>query len=261
MLSERFEPRLFDQIATLAAAAPDGRCPDLSALEGAASAPPAPAVSATKKPAVAREAATKPAMAKEAAKDEPAPKQATESTILSEWLASPRTLAWARVQPVLGDVDLRAYLFVAKDRKDFFGVSALGHLASVVERLLGSKLAVQGADADLKNLKPSEAGTVFNAVCDRILASDAFATEPEGVAGLIALVKAHPTLQMQLVDFLERLPAERVGAWIVKGWTGVVVEAASLARFEDFLGRLHIATKDSMVRAAITTLRLKKASH
>jgi hypothetical protein len=251
MLVERFESRLFDQIATFAAAAPDGRCTDLSALEGAAAPRHSPTVSSAKKSVPL----------KEAAKDEPAPKQSTESTVLSEWLASPRTLAWARVQPPLGDVDLRPYLFVAKDRKDFFGVSALGHLSSVVERLFGSKLAVQGADTDLKSLKPSEAGTVFNAVCERILASGAFGTEPEGIAGLVAMVKAHPTLQMQIVDFLERLPSDQVGAWIVKGWTGVIVETAAASRFEDFLGRLSVATRNPMVRAAIATLRVQKAPH
>ena len=43
-----------------------------------------------------------------------------------EWLASEASMAWARVQPPLGGVDLRPYLFVTKDRKDYFGaVSAL----------------------------------------------------------------------------------------------------------------------------------------
>src|SRR6185437_6512408 len=36
MLAERFLPRLFDQIAAAAAAAPDGKCPDLATLEAAA---------------------------------------------------------------------------------------------------------------------------------------------------------------------------------------------------------------------------------
>ena len=35
LLAERFSPRVFDQIATLAATAPDGICPELSALENA----------------------------------------------------------------------------------------------------------------------------------------------------------------------------------------------------------------------------------
>ena len=179
--------------------------------------------------------------------------------MLTEWRASPRTLAWARVQPSLGATDLRPYLFVAKDRKDFFGISALGHLADVVERLLGSKLAVQGAEARLKALVPAEAGLVFEALCSRILTGDSFSTEPEGAAGLHELVKAHPALQMGLVDFLARLPAGRVGPWVVKGWTGVITEPAATTRFDEFLDALHVATNDKMVRAAIGTLRVKKA--
>ena len=250
MLAERFEVRLFNQIAAVAAVAPDGRCPDLGALEAAASEPLAPALPPKKT-----------ATSKEAAKEEPAPKQTSESATLGMWLASEQTLAWARVQPALAGVDLRPYLFVAKDRKDFFGVSALGPLAFIVERLLGPKLAVQGAEAELKALKPLEAGTVFNAVCDRIFANDAFGTTPEGVEGLAVLVKAQPSLQVQLVDFLDRLPADRVGAWVAKGWTGVIVEAGASARFEEFLGRLLVTTKDPMVRSAVGALRVKKAGH
>jgi predicted KAP-like P-loop ATPase len=137
MLAERFEPRLFDQIATSAASAPDGRCPDLKALEAvAAESPGTSATTPTKQPAPGREAAKLQSSA--------TPATVVESAMLTEWRASSRMLAWARVQPALGTVDLRPYLFVAKDRKDYFGVSALGHLAEVVERLLGSKLAVQG---------------------------------------------------------------------------------------------------------------------
>ena len=250
MLAERFEPRLFEQIAISAASSANGQCSDLKALEDAATKAPDGAITAPKKSSAS----------KEPQKPEPTP-ISNDSAVLTEWLASPRTLAWARVQPALSTTDLRPYLFIAKDRKDFFGVSTLGHLAAVVDSLLGSKLAVQAVESTLKNLAPAEAGKVFDALCSRILMSDSFEKEPEGTAGLGTLVKVHPVLQVPLVDFLARLPPERVGPWIVKGWTGVIVEAAATAKFDEVLDALHSATKSQMVRAAIATRRMKKEGH
>ncbi|WOH54858.1 hypothetical protein [Bradyrhizobium sp. sBnM-33] len=83
--------------------------------------------------------------------------KSTESVVLSEWLSSPAIMAWAAVPTKLGAEDLRPYLFVAKDRKDYVGsASVLGHLTAAVEQLFGGKFAVQGLDADLRRLAPPE---------------------------------------------------------------------------------------------------------
>ena len=230
MLAERFLPRFFDKIAAAAAAAPDGKCPDLTALE---------------------EAATTKEKAKEAAKPEKtlfkgagttmaAPKlepvKMTESVLLNEWLSSPAIKAWAAVPTMLGNEDLRAFLFVAKDRKDYFGAaSVLGHLATVVDQLFGGKLAVQGLDTDLKRLALPEAEQVFEAVRGRIVGGDSFVIEPPGVAGLAVLVKAHPTLQSSLIDFLESLPRDRLGPWVCKGWEATIKDQEATQRFDHLL--------------------------
>lgn len=205
MLAERFLPRLFEQIAAAAAAAPDGKCLDLSALEAAATV-------------------------------QEADNAAAENALLAEWLSSPATKAWAAVPTKIGDDDLRPYLFVAKDRKDYFGAaSVLGHLATVVEQLFGGKLSVQGLESDLKRLAPREAAQVFEAVRGRIVGSDSFEVEPPGAAGLTVLVKAHPALQGNLVDFLEALPRDRLGPWACKGWQGALKDADQAQRFDQLL--------------------------
>ncbi|GLS32583.1 hypothetical protein SAMN04488498_14819 [Mesorhizobium albiziae] len=111
--------------------------------------------------------------------------KSSESALLSEWLSSPAIKAWAAVPTAIGGEDLRPYLFVAKDRKDYFGAaSVLGHLAAVVEQLFGGKIAVQGLEADLKRLAPPEAAQIFEAVRGRIVCGDSFDTEPAGAAGI-----------------------------------------------------------------------------
>ena len=231
MLAERFLPHLFDQIATTAAAATDGKCSDLSLLE----------VVATKGETKNGNGKRK-TVATSKVKDRSKPStksgdvNVAERALVDEWLSSQAIMAWAGVQTPLGDEDLRPYLFVAKDRKDYFGTaSALGHLATVVEQLLGDKFAVQGLEADLNRLAPPEAAQVFEAVRGRIIGGDSFNIEPSGVAGLTVLVKAQPLLQRNLVDFLEGIPRGRLGPWVCKGWEGVLKEPEEIVRFKRML--------------------------
>ena len=131
MLAERYFPRVFEQIATTAAINAKGRCEDLVTLERIIDQKPAELTSTIGKLTTADEA------------ESGADGESNQSVVLSEWLASPAIRTWARIKPELGGVDLRPYLFVTKDRKDYFGAaSILGHLHAVVEQLLGPKLSV-----------------------------------------------------------------------------------------------------------------------
>lgn len=231
MLAERFIPRLFDQIASAAAASPDGKCADVAALEATVAEP----------PEALKAAARKPVADKVDKSDGPqAPKlevaRTPDSAQLGEWLSSQPIRSWAAVRPAVGGEDLRPYLFVAKDRKDYFGAaSVLGHLAGVVEQLFGGKLAVQALEGDLKRLAPPEAAQVFEAVRGRIVGGDSFETEPPGAAGLTVLLKAQPALQGGLLDFLEALPRDRLGPWACTGWEGVLKDADAVKRFDRLL--------------------------
>ena len=228
MLAERFLPSLFDQIAVAAAAAPNGQCSDLAPLEleaGVADGLPSEKAGTQEKRGSARAKAREGQVA-----------TTEDSALLAEWRSSPAIMAWAAVPAALGPEDLRPYLFVAKDRKDYFGAaSALGHLAATVDQLLGGKFAVQGMESDLKRLAAPEAAEVFEAIRGRILGGDSFDTEPPGAAGLSVLVKAQPQLQETLVDFLEVLPRRRVGPWVCRGWEGVVTEVGVTQRFNGLL--------------------------
>ena len=254
MLAERFLPRVFDQIAVAAAAAPDGKCPDLMLLENAS----AEGKTEREKDTPRRASPSKAnGGAKPTAK--PGIVDAGESALLSEWLSSQAIIAWAAIQTRLGDEDLRPYLFVAKDRKDYFGAaSALGHLATVVEQLLGDKFAVQSLEADLSRLAQPEAAQVFEAVRGRIVGGDRFDVEPPGAAGLTVLVRAHPSLQSNLVDFLEALPPARLGPWACKGWEGVLKKPDEMERFGGVLESWSKDGSPTMKAAAGGVLRTRK---
>lgn len=227
MLAERFMSRLFEQVALAAARDPKGGCADLTALE--AEGPTESAVSA------------KIAQGKSKGKvgaggPERKPALPAESSTLVEWRASEAIRAWGRLSPPLAEVDLRPYLFVAKDGKDYFGaISVLGHLAVVAEKLMGPKLTVRGLEGELRQLAPPEAHRLFEVLRGRIVGADDFLSAPAGVEGLGVLVRSQPTLQAGLLDFLEALPSERCGPWPAAGWDAVIKDATESKRYQQLL--------------------------
>lgn len=240
MLAERFIPRLFEQIAFVSAVHPKGICEDLETLE---------------KSLTVDGASTKGDSRSVAADERKGPKAAEtalpahESAVLAEWKSSEMVRDWAKVQPLLSGIDLRPYLFVTKDKKDYFGpVSVLGHLASVVEKLFGGKMMVQGYEAELKLLVQPEADKVFEAVRTRIMGTGTFETMPAGVEGLIVLVKAQPGLQSKLLDFLEALPSSKCGPWAVRGWQGVIKDTECVARLTTLLTQWSKLTDNALLK-------------
>ena len=228
MLAERFLPSFFEQIATVAAIHPKGYCQDLIELEqlvlqsGSFPANSSPQPKGTEELMSAR--------ADETSTD------ISESAIFAEWKISDLIQTWARVQPPLFGIDLRPYLFITKDRKDFFGpASALGHLAIVAEKLLGPKMSVQALKSELKLLAQPEADKLFEAVRAKIIGGAAFDKMPAGVEGLRVLVEAHPGLQSKLLDFLEALPGNKCGPWVVSGWQGAIKDPDCIVRHERLL--------------------------
>jgi hypothetical protein len=254
MLAERFQPRLFDQIAGGAATHPQGLCEELAQLESIAEEeglePKAPdAASKVTGKATSTDGAGESAKAG-------ATGTRAQSVMLTEWLSLPQLLSWATIKPALADIDLRPYVFVTKDRKDYFGTaSVLGHLATLVDQLLGPKFSVQGLDAELKQLAPVEADRAFEAVRARIMAGDVFETEPGGAVGLGVLVRAHPKLQTNLVDFLESLPQDRLGPWAVGGWTGVITDNQCRSRLERLIEKWSTSGSQMLRGAATSALR------
>lgn len=229
MLAERFIPTLFDEIGLASANDPDGHCKDLAVLE----ADPQPPVIAAKPGDPPTGTVKKPAAVTPVAQAAAPP----ENPVLTQWLASDVIKAWAKLRPALADVDLRPYLFVTKDRKDYLSAaSALGPLAAVVERLMGRRMAVSGMDAELRALAKPEASLVFNYIRRRVLGASDFLRPPAGVDGAAILVRAQPHLQSALVDMLGMLP-ETSGPWVVKGWSEVLTEEAEKRRFQAILER------------------------
>lgn len=250
MLAERFLPSLFEQIATVAVTHPHGHCVDLASLEDTSTSDGNGTTKTDTKEKSSEDKTTKTLAA-------------AESAILSEWKASQSIMAWAQVQPSLARIDLRPYLFVTKDKKDYFGpASALGHLAKVAEKLFGSKLAVQALELDLKQLAQPEAESLFEAVRTKIMSGDNFDTQPLGVDGMAVLVKAQPSLQGKLLDFLDALPVSRCGPWVVGGWQSVLKDTDAITKYNKLLDGWSNSTNNPMLKlAAEGASKTRKGGH
>ena len=95
----------------------------------------------------------------------------------------------------------------------------------------------------------------------RIIGSDAFETQPAGVDGLTVMVKAHPTLQSNLLDFVEALPIDHLGPWVVSGWRDVIKDPEANKRLEALIRRYATEAKSEVLKAsAVNVLRMTRRS-
>lgn len=246
MLAERFIPRLFEQITINVANTSDGRSEALQELEAILTSP----KTRTKKGIVKKD---------EDNFDIASLSSSKESTVLTEWLSSKKIKDWAIIPIALSEIDLRPYLFIAKDSKNYIGsVSPLSHLDAIIEQLFRNNLTVKSIEEELKRIPYPEAAQIFEAVRGRIIGEGSFEKEPRGAVGLSVLVKAHPELQCNLLDFLEQLPTTKLGAWVCKGWEGVLTDADANRRFNELLRGWSKEGRGFLKRAAKATLHTRE---
>lgn len=222
MLAEAFNPAFYDQLTRTTYSHLDGKPRELGALEQRL------------RVQVTTEDAEK--------RDETAPKSA------DEWLKSDWIRNWAKSEPQLGDVDLRAYMFVTRDKRSYFGGAAgTSHLDPIVDALLGKELAVRSVEPQLSKLTQLEAEQVFDATQLRIVQADDYSLRP---FGLIALTKVHPTLQTRLLEFLKGIPAAKVPGWVTTGFEKVFVDTSIKAELTATIQRWVEKGESKQLKAA-----------
>ena len=149
-------------------------------------------------------------------------------TELGEW-----TLQWASLKPSLGNVDLRPYLFISRDRKVLFSSSAsLSQMEARVEKLCGGRLEAKIVATEINKLPPNEVERYFNAVLDRVRGAKDLSKRPPGVFGLIEICKVNSSFQSAIVQLLESIEPSNVGPWIMAGWDEILTSDTSKARFK-----------------------------
>ena len=130
----------------------------------------------------------------------------TKSTLAS-WLEDDWMREWGRVEPPLGDEDLRPCLFIARDRKSTtFRASGSEQVADMVKILAQGRLAIASAADRIKALAPADQDGIFHELSDALLQNENFEAPAQELPGLCKLVEVHARLQARFLEDDRRAP-------------------------------------------------------
>lgn len=208
MLAEHFQPDFFNVIASQAMASDSGKPEFIRELETALASDDEDLGTETE--------AKKKARGKSQKKDE------AEEPEASKWLEREWLKRWLAIKPVLSDTDLRPYIFVAREKR-IVGQAREEHSNSaLIEQLCGPKMTVRGLETTVSSLEPAAADEVFNGLREKIAQVPDFSTEPSGFQGMCIVAKHHPRHQASIFSLLSEVGSNRLGIWVVAGWSDIV---------------------------------------
>ncbi|MBB89576.1 MAG: NTPase KAP [Magnetovibrio sp.] len=208
MLAEHFQPDFFNVIASQAMASDSGKPEFIRELETALASDDEDLGTETE--------AKKKARGKSQKKDE------AEEPEASKWLEREWLKRWLSIKPVLSDTDLRSYIFVAREKR-IVGQAREEHSNSaLIEQLCGPKMTVRGLETTVSSLEPAAADEVFNGLREKIAQVPDFSTEPSGFQGMCIVAKHHPRHQASIFSLLSEVGSNRLGIWVVAGWSDIV---------------------------------------
>ena len=215
MLAERFQPDFYEHIAAQAMASDSaGKAADIIVLEGVGK------VSQGGK----KQEATSKKMATE--------KEDGQESDAAKWLERDWLKRWLTIEPAIGNVDLRPYVFVARDKRLLMGATGSGGIEALTTRLCGSRLELRAAEPEVRALTPGDAGIVFGALRERVLGAGSFTKPPPGIDGLSIVAKHHPSFQGEVVKLLGSLDPKVLGLWVVSGWNESITDTGVLQELQ-----------------------------
>jgi predicted KAP-like P-loop ATPase len=216
MLAERFQPDFYDHLAAQAMLAPGGKVAQLREMESAAH---------------------EDGKTRKAGKDAKAAKSSAQiDHDTAKWLEREWLVRWLKIEPALGDEDLRPYAFIARDKRIVGGAVESTGLETLIETLMSeSDIAVRSVEPTVKALQPADAAQVFAALQERVVRHGTFMTEPPGFAGMMLVAKNHPAHQTELLGLIDGVDVGALGFWVAKGWEDVITEPAAKGQLQKLL--------------------------
>ncbi len=249
MLAELFLPdSVFLHVASSAANASDGVCAELADIEAFAKAGQAPPV--------AEDQPSSPDEGEDVQVDASGNAEAgsEQNAAVLDWRMRPEVVKWAGVKPELQGVNLKPYLFVIKDKKNYLSSSAplSSKLRDLIAKLSGGDLNAATAKKALKELSTTEATAVFSALRGMVLASPAFDRKPPALIGAAIMAETLSELEGRYVDLLDDLPADRLHAWVASGHG--FVKGPARDRFEKVMDK-WLASSNGRLKTAVAVVR------
>ena len=239
MLAERFSKGgdFYDQLSRLATSSLDGKVVALAQLEST--------ITSGKQNNVSQKIRRK---------------KETEDVLpeTEEWLKNEWIMDWVRIEPNLGQVDLRPYIFVTRDKRNYYSNTiVIDRLDALVDRLMGQSMIVKAAYADIVSLNDSDSQQVFDALKARILQIQRMSTEPSGIQGIVELVRLKPILQNTLLEFIKELPEENIGPWAATRFAPAFTGNDMKSNFKLIVQGWKSSSNTSLKAAAEFALKIK----
>jgi predicted KAP-like P-loop ATPase len=234
LLLERFHEREYTQILAEVTASADGRSATVQHLEKPAE---------PEKVDKAEKAGAK--------KPTSAPKPDAETA------AEHQLLAWAKLEPALSEVDLRPYVFVARERAvSFQPLDEIPHaLVPVLEVLAsGSRMAMQGQQTNISALSAPLARLLFQQLEKLAVKENSWRSESMPMKGLLYLVQQHAGLEVDLIKLFQSIPAHELGPWVASNLDFMHSDSGLQAKAEFFANVQRNADAPAGLKTLITQL-------
>ena len=200
MLLEYFKPESFRALAEFQGNQ-NGNSADLLAAEKAAS------------PKLHDEAKTKKTKGKQVEKSDD-----NDSTDTPAWLQDPWTKEWLKLDPALGEEDLRPYFFFSRDTLGPLvgSIQRMGPRAQEILAELGheSEAVRLNALKKAENVSPADAAAIFEALAEKARQEEDANDESSALGQLCLWTANRPDLCAEAITFLSAMPVDDLPIWI-----------------------------------------------
>jgi len=237
MLAERFQPDFYEHIATQSMSSEDGKAPVLALLES--------------KEQIEKESDS--SKTKSSAKKKAKSDDSDQTPETSKWLERDWLQRWLKIEPNMNDIDLRPYVFVARDKRLSGNIVGSTGLDVLTTKLCGSKLEVRTVESEVKALVAGDAEIVFGALRDKVLGASTFTSTPTGIDGLSIVVKHHPHFQSELIKLLGSFEPKGLGLWVVSGWNECITDNKAKVELEAVIQGWSNQDENKLLKQAATS--------
>lgn len=136
-----------------------------------------------------------------------------------KWFDINEMRSWIISDPDIEEKDLRPYYYACKEKIDYFaGRVDSKDLNKIVEMLFCHEMTIVQHEDEIKALSDPDSEKVFEIISSKIMEKNKFVNKPDGIDGLISLVRNKTFLQTKLAEFISNIPKNNVGAWVTTGW-------------------------------------------
>lgn len=164
---------------------------------------------------------------------------------------------WSEIEPALGEIDLRPYIYISKEKAIGFDTDGLfpDHLIAILGQLSsGNTISLNKAEQDLANIAFKERILLFEKLEAESHSISDLKSIPAPVQGLLRIINIENSVEERLVGLIESYPDTNLGAWAISELTGLKTPAAK-DRFKKLLQKWQLS--DNKILKALAQQHLK----